>query len=187
MHTRKICVCDMCVLLTHAVLPGSDAWLPWGVLLCASRRVERDGQELRADGSCGVVEDVIGPHPARLINVLRHTLGPGSAPSLVNASRVFTVRLRMFVHWGLDTARSVTGLRASRVQNFFWWVSVGGPTLPGPPRSWMAVRARPPLAFLTRRRQGVGAFSVSVRLCVWLFCLSCACNSSKPKLVSSSH
>ena len=70
--------------------------------------VERDGQELRPDGGSYVVEDTVGPHLTplgervrsvaswgRLVGVLRQALGRGSAPALVTATSVLTVRLRM--------------------------------------------------------------------------------------------
>ena len=114
---------------------------------------------------------VSSPSHAHLIKVLRHTLWPGSAPAFVRATRVLTVRLRMLVPLGLLGGLFLAGGRVRSVQarsRTFWTVSVVGPTLPGPMRSWLA----PGLPCALSSGCFVGLLSP---------------NSSRPKLVSSRH
>ena len=44
------------------------------------------------------------------MKVLRHAVGPGSAPALGRVTRVLTLRLRMLVHWACVQALFLAGL-----------------------------------------------------------------------------
>ena len=77
--------------------------------------------------------------------MLRHALGPGSAPALGRVTCVLTLRLRMLVHWACVEALFLAGLGSVMGSVQATSLALGRSRSL---ESWLAVRRHPPLAFL---------------------------------------